>query len=233
MKAKIETHGSALARVARAICGFALLAAVGALWSGTAPGQQAQPGHPAQRAEQTRLAQQVQPAERTRLAQQAQPTEQTPPAQQAEQAPPAQSDAPGAPAAPLSRPFGAPSVTSSATPSGIASLGQVTLALGLVLAMIFVAAWLMRRLRGFGKTGSGALDIIADLPVGQKERAVLIRVGAKQVLIGVAPGRVTTLHVLDEPVDVTPPGTGPTGPSGPTSMDRPTFKSLLMKSLGK
>lgn len=135
-----------------------------------------------------------------------------------------------------SRPFGAPSVTTSAAPSGVASLGQVTLALALVLALIFVAAWLMRRLRGFGKTGTGALDIIADLPVGQKERAVLIRVGTQQVLIGVAPGRISTLHVLDEPVSVTPPSSvpmGPTGPGGSASTERPTFKSLLMKSLGK
>src|SRR6478752_3618015 len=123
-----------------------------------------------------------------------------------------------------SRPFGAPSVSATTAPSGIASLGQVTLALGLVLALIFVAAWLMRRLRGFGKTATGALDIIAELPVGQKERAVLIRVGTQQVLIGVAPGRVTTLHVLDEPVSVTPPSGVPTGPTGPTSMERPTFK---------
>jgi flagellar protein FliO/FliZ len=131
-----------------------------------------------------------------------------------------------------SRPFGAPSVAATSAPSGIASLGQVTLALGLVLALIFVAAWLMRRLKGFGKTGTGALDIIADLPLSQKERAVLIRVGTQQVLIGVAPGRVTTLHVLTEPVNVTPSGNGPSDPSS-TGMERPTFKSLLMKSLGK
>jgi flagellar protein FliO/FliZ len=131
-----------------------------------------------------------------------------------------------------SRPFGAPSVTTSAAPSGIASLGQVTLALGLVLALIFVAAWLMRRLRGFGKTGTGTLDILAELPLSQKERAVLIRVGTRQLLLGVAPGRVTTLHVLDEPVSVTPPNSGPVSPGSP-SMDRPTFRSLLMKSLGK
>ncbi len=130
-----------------------------------------------------------------------------------------------------SRPFGAPSVTTSAAPSGIASLGQVTLALGLVLALIFVAAWLMRRLRGFGKAGTGTLDIIADLPVGQKERAVLIRVGTQQVLIGVAPGRVTTLHVLTEPVSTTPPASGSSTIA--SSMERPTFKSLLLKSLGK
>ena len=132
-------------------------------------------------------------------------------------------------AAAPSRPFASPSVTTSTAPSGIASLGQVTVALGLVLAVIFVAAWLLRRVRGFGKTGTGALDVIADLPVGQKERAVLIRVGTRQVLIGVAPGRVTTLHVLTEPVNVTPPKTF----AGPTDTDRPSFKSLLMKSLGK
>src|SRR5689334_1374044 len=107
-------------------------------------------------------------------------------------------------AAAVSRPFGAPSAASGTAPSGIASLGQVTVALGLVLALIFVAAWFFRRLRGFGKTGTGALDIVADLAVGQKERAVLIRVGTQQVLLGVAPGRVTTLHVLAEPVSVAP-----------------------------
>lgn len=130
-----------------------------------------------------------------------------------------------------SRPFAAPSTMTSAPPSGIASLGQVTLALGLVLAVIFVSAYLLRRVRGLGKGATGALDIIADLPVGQKERAVLIRVGTQQVLIGVAPGRVTTLHVLAEPVSTTPPA-GPT--SGATGLpERPNFKSLLMKSLGK
>jgi flagellar protein FliO/FliZ len=129
-----------------------------------------------------------------------------------------------------SRPFAAPSTVSSTAPSGVASLGQVTLALALVLAVIFVAAWLLRRVRGFGRPASGALDILADLPVGQKERAVLIRVGTTQVLLGVAPGRVTTLHVLSEPVNVTPPGAGSGGTGGP---ERPDFKALLMKSLGK
>ena len=142
-----------------------------------------------------------------------------------------------APTAAPTRPFGAPSVAASTASSGIASLGQVTLALGLVLALIFVAAWLMRRLKGFGKTGTGALDIVAELPLSQKERAVLIRVGTRQVLIGVAPGRVTTLHVLDEPVSIPSAGNGIPGNgipgSGATGAERQTFKSLLMKSLGK
>ena len=128
------------------------------------------------------------------------------------------------------RPFAAPSTMTSAPSSGIASLGQVTLALGLVLAVIFVAAWALRRVKGFGHKASGALEIIADLPVGQKERAVLVRVGNQQVLLGVAPGRVNTLHVLTEPVSLAPPAS-PISATG--SPERPNFKSLLMKSLGK
>ena len=131
------------------------------------------------------------------------------------------------------RPFAAPTTLTSPAPSGIESLGQVTIALGLVLAVIFVAAWLLRRMRGFGKTGTGVLDIVADLAVGQKERAVLIRVGTTHVLIGVAPGRVTTLHVLTEPVSVAPTGGSGGVSTGAGTAERPNFKALLMKSLGK
>jgi flagellar protein FliO/FliZ len=34
---------------------------------------------------------------------------------------------------------------------------------------------------------------------------VLLEVGRTQLLVGLAPGRVQTLHVLDEPVDVKTP----------------------------
>jgi len=50
------------------------------------------------------------------------------------------------------------------------------------------------------------------------------------VLLGVAPGRVNTLHVLTEPVSLAPPAS-PISATG--SPERPNFKSLLMKSLGK
>jgi flagellar protein FliO/FliZ len=126
------------------------------------------------------------------------------------------------------RPFAAPDTTAPVAPSDAGSLGEVTLALALVLAAIFGAAWLLRRVRGFGKPQGTALDILADLPVGTKERAVLIRVGARQILIGVAPGRVNTLHVLDEPVREVAMAADPVA-----AAERPSFRALLMKSLGK
>ena len=66
---------------------------------------------------------------------------------------------------------------------------QVTLSLVLVLAAVFAAAWVVRRLRGFGKFGAGAIEIVADIALGAKERAVLVQVGKQQLLLGVTPGR--------------------------------------------
>ena len=104
---------------------------------------------------------------------------------------------------------------------------QVTLSLMLVLAAVFAAAWVVRRLRNFGRPGVGAINIIADVALGTKERAVLIQVGAQQLLLGVAPGRVNTLHVLAEPVrtDDAHRGEGADASS-------PDFRSILKRSLG-
>jgi flagellar protein FliO/FliZ len=130
-------------------------------------------------------------------------------------------------AAPVpSHPFAAPESIGQPVTPGAGGLAQVTLALLVVLVAVFAVAWVVRRMRGFGNRVGGAIEVIADIPLGAKERAVLLKVGQKQILVGVAPGRVNTLHVLEEPLDLAKPSTGPTD-------SRPTFKSLMLRSLGK
>jgi flagellar protein FliO/FliZ len=123
-------------------------------------------------------------------------------------------------------PFAAPQSIGQPVTPGAGGLAQVTLALLVVLVAVFAVAWVVRRMRGFGNRVGGAIDVIADIPLGAKERAVLLKVGQKQILVGVAPGRVNLLHVLEEPLDLTKPATGPTD-------SRPNFKSLMLRSLGK
>ena len=130
-------------------------------------------------------------------------------------------------AAAAEKAFAAPHVADHVPASNAGSLAQVTLSLLVVLAAVFAAAWVVRRLRGVGKFGSNVIEIIADTSLGTKERAVLIQIGNQQLLLGVTPGQVTTLHVLPEPVTTqrTPALTG-------DAAARPDFKAILKRSLG-
>jgi flagellar protein FliO/FliZ len=123
-------------------------------------------------------------------------------------------------------PFAAPGAQSSASAGG--GMLRVTLALILVLAAVFATGWFVRRVRGLSGASSTGLEVLAQVTLGARERAVLIRVGERQILLGVAPGNVRTLHVLEPGAAVAPTSIMP-----PDAALRPTFKSLLLKSLGK
>lgn len=81
------------------------------------------------------------------------------------------------------------------------SLARMIVGLGIVIAVIIGLAWFLRRLGRVGHNAGGQLKILGGLAVGQRERVVLIQVGEQQLLVGVAPGRVQTLHVLDQPLE--------------------------------
>ena len=131
-------------------------------------------------------------------------------------------------ATPAAKTFAAPATAASLPTSGASGIGQVTLALLLVLAAVFAAAWLMRRLRGLASGGTNSIEIISQVALGARERAVIVKVGTAQLLLGVAQGQVSLLHVLPE---------GTTLPTAPTATDdsaqKPNFAALLKKSLGR
>jgi flagellar protein FliO/FliZ len=123
-----------------------------------------------------------------------------------------------------------------AVPSAAGGLLRVILALLVVLAAVLAAAWLARRMRAISGGGSSSsLELLAQLPLGTRERAVLVRVGERQLLLGVAAGSVRTLHVLEPAASAVNAASSPQpGAAGAdVSVARPSFKSLLLKSLGK
>lgn len=80
--------------------------------------------------------------------------------------------------------------------AGGGGLTQMVFGLLVILALIAGVAWLMRRympLRG----GEGAIKVVGGLALGSRERMVLVEVGGVRVLVGVAPGRLQTLHVFN------------------------------------
>lgn len=83
---------------------------------------------------------------------------------------------------------------------GAADLAQMLIGLILVVAAILVLAFFMRRVGGVQSRLGSEFRVIGGISLGARERMLLVQVGGKQLLVGVAPGRVQTLHVLDEPI---------------------------------
>jgi flagellar protein FliO/FliZ len=96
---------------------------------------------------------------------------------------------------------------------GAGSLLQFGLGLAIVLGLILGAGWFMKRF-SFGPSGAGLIKVIAGAPVGQRERVVVVEIGDTWMVLGVAPGRVHTLHTLPRgnhsashtPAEGAPPG---------------------------
>ena len=78
---------------------------------------------------------------------------------------------------------------------------QMIVGLLIVLFLVFAIAWVLRRVGGASLTGNGTLKVISGMSMGARERVVLLQVGEEQLLLGVSPGRVQTLHVLDKPIE--------------------------------
>src|SRR5699024_10915803 len=81
---------------------------------------------------------------------------------------------------------------------------QLVLGLMLVIGLIFLLAWVVRRVQQTlpVKGSNQAISLIATQALGPRDRLVLVQVGQEQVLLGLTPGTITPLHVLQEPVVV-------------------------------
>ncbi|WP_425489389.1 flagellar biosynthetic protein FliO [Cognatilysobacter bugurensis] len=110
----------------------------------------------------------------------------------------------------------------AASPADAGSLGGTVFALLLVVGLILGLGWLAKRMPGFGRGApSNGLRMVASLPIGPRERVVVVEVGETQLLLGVGPGGTRTLHTLAEPL----PEAGPT--------PGPQFAQLLAQHFGK
>jgi len=89
-----------------------------------------------------------------------------------------------------------------------AYLAQMLVGLVLVVAAILVLAFFMRRVGGMQSRLGSEFRVLGGISLGSRERMLLVQVGGKQLVVGVAPGRVQTLHVLDEPIRTEGPARG-------------------------
>lgn len=90
-------------------------------------------------------------------------------------------------------------VTAYQEPFSAAALTQLLFGLLFVVGLIFILSWCFKRFGGVTPMARH-MKVLSVLPLSTREKAVLVQVGDKQLLLGVAPGRVSHLHSFDEPV---------------------------------
>ena len=74
---------------------------------------------------------------------------------------------------------------------------QMLFGLALIIGVLFLGAYLLRRLNGgraFGHTGP--LRVVGGLMLSPRERIVLVEVGETWLVVGIVPGQIKTLHTL-------------------------------------
>lgn len=94
---------------------------------------------------------------------------------------------------------------SAAGEQGAATLGagamlEMLLWLVVVVGFILACAWAYKRLNGGVLAPAGVIKVRSVMQVGSRERIALVEVGTTQLLIGVCPTQISTLHVFSEPV---------------------------------
>lgn len=109
-------------------------------------------------------------------------------------------------------------------------LAQIFFSLLVVLAAIFVVAWVVRRMKVTPQSRVGHLKVIDEVVLGNKERAVVLEAEGTRLVLGVGEGRVALLHryTSTESSSVT---AEPTVSSSPSVA--PSFLEVLKKGLGR
>ncbi|MBL7251715.1 flagellar biosynthetic protein FliO [Alloalcanivorax sp. C16-2] len=109
---------------------------------------------------------------------------------------------------------------------GLAALGKTALVLALLVGMIVLFGWLVRRLGPGQGQDTRLLRVVASKAVGAKERVVVVDVDGTRLVLGVGGGRVTRLH------ESTAPPTAPPDEMARSERFATRFAEALKQNLG-
>lgn len=78
---------------------------------------------------------------------------------------------------------------------------KIVLTLIFIVGLIFACAWLIRRMSGGVGLNSKHMQVISVMPLGAREKLMIVRAAHEYLLIGVTAQSIQTLHRYDEPVE--------------------------------
>jgi len=77
------------------------------------------------------------------------------------------------------------------------TITQLVISFFAIIALIIFAAFMLKKSHWFQKNMGGHIEIISSMPLGTKEKLILLQVGPKQLLVGITSGGINTLHVFE------------------------------------
>jgi flagellar protein FliO/FliZ len=163
-------------------------------------------------------------------------------AAQARQAPAAATDpaptptsaAPARASAPAPDPVSAPApATGAGQPFAGAAAGsllQTIFALCVVLGLLALFAWAMKRYGPRAMGGSAHIRMVGGLNLGGRERIIVVEVGGQWIVVGASPGRVNALATMPKQGDGQAGAGAELHPHQPTA---PNFAAWLKQTLDR
>ena len=82
------------------------------------------------------------------------------------------------------------------------SLLQTIFALCLVLGLLAVLAWFMKRYGPKAQGGSAHVKLVGALSLGGRERIMVVEVGDQWIVVGASPGRINALATMPRKDDI-------------------------------
>lgn len=83
---------------------------------------------------------------------------------------------------------------------GTGDIIQLILGLLVVLGIVLISAYMLRKMQGFNAKAAKDLKVVAGLSLGAKEKVILLQAGSQQILVGVTGHSMQTLHVFDKAI---------------------------------
>lgn len=82
---------------------------------------------------------------------------------------------------------------------GLAAMGKTSIALVLVIVVIWLCSLLVKRLGNYTHTPAKKVRVVSSTSVGQRERVVVVEIEQTWLVLGVGNGQVSKLHQMDTP----------------------------------
>jgi flagellar protein FliO/FliZ len=88
------------------------------------------------------------------------------------------------------------------SPMSFSYVIQILISFLIVIGVILSIAWFMKKTGRLGYGGGQLIKIKSSISLGMREKILVIEVANENIVVGVAPGQIRTLHVMGSDIEI-------------------------------